>query len=78
MTGPLVIDPRIGDAILQIVEKTTGRQCHIILAVFPIEEPDDPAMEGIGTPAFVSSMAPHDVTRVLIEVGEMVKRNPNP
>ncbi len=60
--GRLKIDPRIGDAVLSIIEKTTGRQCHIAMIVCPMDGAK------LGQPEFVTSLQPSEMESLIIQV----------
>ena len=77
MPDRLNLDPRIGDAILQLVERTTGRQCHIALIVCPMEGAK------LGQPDFVTSLQPSEMADLITQIAggfvlagkPIVKRN---
>lgn len=58
----LNLDPRIGDAILQLIERTTGQQCHIALIACPMDG------KKLGQPAFVTSLQPHEMEDLIVQV----------
>jgi hypothetical protein len=58
----LELDPRIGDAILQLIEKTTGKRCHIALIACPMEGTK------LGQPSFVTSLQPDEMESLIVQV----------
>ena len=56
------LDPRIGDAILQLIERQTGRECHIALIACPMVGPK------LGQPEFVTSLQPDEMESLIIQV----------
>lgn len=67
------IDPRIGDIVSELVERTTGKSCHIVLLVFPYEDhPTDPGKEVITNPAVVTSMHPESMKETLNSFVEFI------
>lgn len=62
MGGRLKLDPRLGDAILQLIEKTSGRNCHIALIACPMDG------EKLGQPTFVTSLQPDEMENLIIQV----------
>lgn len=62
MSERLQLDPRIGDAVLQLVERQTGRRCHLAMIVCPLEGPR------LGQPAFVTSLQPHEMEDLIVQV----------
>lgn len=62
MSDRIRLDPRIGDAILQLVEKQTGRQCHIALIVCPMVGPK------LGQPDFVTSLRPSEMEDLIVQI----------
>lgn len=62
MTKRLNIDPRIGDAVLQLIERQTGERCHIALIVCP--------MDGLklGQPSFVTSLQSAEMESLIVQV----------
>ncbi len=62
MSEPLKLDPAIGDAVLKLVERETGRPCHIVLIASALEG------DALGQPCFITSLHPDDMERFLIQV----------
>jgi hypothetical protein len=62
MAKRLKLDPRLGDAILQLVEKTTGRKCHIALIACPMEG------RKLGQPTFVTSLQPDEMESLIVQI----------
>lgn len=60
--GRLDLDPRLGDAILRLIEKTTGRECHIALIACPMEDTK------LGQPSFVTSLQPKEMEDLIIQI----------
>lgn len=62
MAKRITLDPRIGEAILQLIERTTGEQCHIVLIACP--------MDGVklGQPDFVTSLLPDEMEDLIIQI----------
>ena len=58
----LKLDPRIGDAVLTLIEKQTGQRCHIAMIVCPMEGAK------LGQPAFVTSLVPADMESLIVQV----------
>lgn len=58
----LDLDPRIGDAICQLIERQTGERVHIALIACPMEGPK------LGQPAFVTSLQPKEMENLIIQV----------
>ena len=58
----LQLDPRLGDAILQLIERTTGQQCHIALIACPMEGAK------LGQPAFVTSLQPDEMESLIVQI----------
>lgn len=58
----LDLDPRIGDAICQLIERQTGRQCHIALIACPMDGAK------LGQPAFVTSLQPDEMENLIIQI----------
>lgn len=58
----LALDPRIGDAVLALLEKQTGQRCHMAMIVCP--------MDGarLGQPTFVTSLAPAEMESLIVQV----------
>lgn len=62
MSGGMKLDPRIGDAILQLIERQTGERCHIALIVCPMEGAK------LGQPAFVTSLQPAEMENLIVQI----------
>ena len=62
MSERLKLDPRLGDAILALIEKMSGQQCHIALIACPMDG------EKLGQPAFVTSLQPHEMENLIVQV----------
>lgn len=62
MSERIKLDPRLGDAILQLVEKQTKRACHIVLIACPMDGPK------LGQPEFVTSLQPKEMESLIIQV----------
>ncbi len=62
MREELKLDPRIGDAVLSLIERQTGRRCHLALIVCPMEG------EKLGQPAFVTSLQPSEMEDLIVQV----------
>lgn len=58
----LALDPRIGDAILELIERQTGQACHITLIACPMDG------EKLGQPAFVTSLQPYEMESLIVQV----------
>lgn len=58
----LNLDPRIGDAILQLIEKQTGEQVHIVLIACPMEG------KKLGQPSFVTSLQPDEMESLVTQI----------
>jgi hypothetical protein len=58
----LNLDPRIGDAILQLIEKTSGQRCHIALIACPMDGPK------LGQPEFVTSLQPDEMESLIVRI----------
>ena len=58
----LKLDPRIGDAVLSLIERQTGQQCHIAMIVCPMVGPK------LGQPAFVTSLQPDEMESLIVQV----------
>lgn len=69
---PSVLDlpPQLGDAILTMIERFTGQECHIILITYPIE--DDKLGSSLGRPCFITSMIPDLMEKALAQTAEYV------
>jgi hypothetical protein len=62
MSEKLNLDPRVGDAILQLIEQQTGRACHIALIVCPMEGAK------LGQPEFVTSLHPDEMESLITQI----------
>ena len=62
VSGGVKLDPRMGEAVLSLIEKQTGRRCHVAMIVCPMDGPK------LGQPAFVTSLAPSDMESLIIQV----------
>ena len=60
--GRLNLDPRIGDAVLALIERQTGKRCHIAMIVCPMEGAK------LGQPAFVTSLQPAEMESLIVQV----------
>ena len=58
----LNLDPRIGDAVLQLIERQTGRECHMVMIVCPMDG------KKLGQPEFVTSLIPCDMESLVVQV----------
>lgn len=58
----LNLDPRIGDAILQLIERQTGQMVHIAMIVCPMDGPK------LGQPEFVTSLQPDEMESLITQV----------
>lgn len=56
------LDPRIGDAVLTLIEKQTGQRCHLAMIVCPMNGPK------LGQPEFVTSLQPHEMEDLIVQV----------
>ena len=63
MSARLKLDPRIGEAIVQLIERQTGQQVHIALIVCPMDGPK------LGQPTFVTSLQPDEMESLIIQIG---------
>lgn len=65
MTKRLVLDPRIGEPIAEMVEQSTGEDSvHIILIAFA-DDGDD-----LSEPAIVTSFSPEMTEQILVRIGQ--------
>lgn len=62
MSNRLDLDPRIGDAVLQLIERTTGQRVHVAMIVCPMDG------EKLGQPAFVTSLQPREMEDLIVQV----------
>ena len=62
MSARLELDPRLGEAILQLIERTTGRECHIALIACPMDG------RKLGQPTFVTSLQPDEMESLIVQV----------
>lgn len=62
MSERLDLDPRLGDAILALIERTSGKRCHIALIACPMDGPK------LGQPAFVTSLQPAEMESLIVQV----------
>lgn len=62
MSERIQIDPRIGDAVLALIEKQTGHRCHMAMIVCPIEGAK------LGQPQFVTSLQPDEMESLIVQV----------
>lgn len=58
----LNLDPRIGDAVLTLIERQTGKKCHIAMIVCPMDGAK------LGQPTFVTSLQPHEMESLIVQV----------
>ena len=62
MSKRLKLDSRLGDAILTLIEKTSGVSCHIVLIACPMDGAK------LGQPAFVTSLQPDEMESLVVQV----------
>jgi len=62
MPKRLNIDPAVGEAIMQLVERITGEACHIVLIACPMDG------KKLGQPAFVTSLLPDEMETLIVQI----------
>lgn len=62
MTERLQLHPHLGDSILQLIEKQSGRRCHIVLIACPMDGPK------LGQPTFATSLQPDEMESLVIQI----------
>lgn len=67
MHEPIRVYPRIGDAIVELIEEQHRCEVEIILIVIDAET---------GLPSFVTSLAPEIMETALTQMAEQLKDNP--
>jgi hypothetical protein len=65
----VLIDPRLGDVLCQHLERETGKRCHIVLIVMPIEAENEDDHR-LGQPSFVTSLSPDDTEHVVRQIAD--------
>jgi hypothetical protein len=58
----LQLDPRLGEAILTLIERAAGRTCHIALIACPMDGPK------LGQPSFLTSLQPDEMENLIIQI----------
>jgi hypothetical protein len=62
MSARINLDPRIGDAVLQLIERLAGESVHIALIVCPMDGPK------LGQPEFVTSLQPAEMESLIVQI----------
>lgn len=62
MASRLKLDPRLGDAILQMIERTSGERCQIVLIACPMDGAK------LGQPAFATSLQPDEMESLITQI----------
>lgn len=71
------VNPRIGDIVMELVRRTTGKDCEIVLMVFEVEDVSESGDKAtITSPNIVSSIHPDEVERTIISFAEFLKTQP--
>lgn len=62
MSARIKLDPRIGDAVLQLIERVTDEPVHIALIVCPMDGAK------LGQPEFVTSLKPAEMESLIVQI----------